>query len=358
MIENTNINNIPNNTNNANGVNNKPKIIKKRSNTRNWQLSKREYFATGIRVSNLPSNIDLEALSKYFSQFGKLNGVTIKNGPRNSHYAEVEFTYKGCANRAINALASADEENSLLPENTSIIQLQWSDDNLDPFITASLNETLPYSIYTRTQKVFKKLLITPSQNTQLDKDVLENLFQQYGKLESFRFTPTCTHILYQTPQQGVNALFALDELVLPTTTLQIHFGRVEPLQQNWKEQRISLCISRLPLTAKRSHIKIACAGFGEVYIRPTFLSDNNTLRKRIYVDFVNQKEGKEALNGLQEHFATLGYHGVHVNVANNRLPGDINASSSNNANNTSSNVNGAPMNTITTTTTSTTSTEQ
>jgi len=255
------------------------------------------------------------------------------NAPNDTKVAEIDYSQKGCASKSVNSLINYDKEKSLFPEKPTIIQLHWNDD-LDPFITASLNSSLPYNIISRTQKVFKRLLVTPSPNTQLDKDVIEHLFQYYGKIVSHRFTPTSAHITYSTPQEGVNALYALDELVLPSTTLQIHFGRVEPLLSNWKEQRISLCISRLPLTAKRSHIKIACAGFGEVYIRPTFLPDNLPLRKRIYVDFVNQKEGKEALENLQNHFVALGFYGVHVNAASNRLPNDNNNNSSNAATST------------------------
>lgn len=310
-------------------VNGKPKSIKK--STRSYQYGKRDYFATGVRISNLPDNIDLETLTKYFSQFGKLNGVNIKNGPNDSKTAEIDFSQKGSASKSVNSLTSFDKEQTLFPEKPAVIQLHWNDDNLDPFITASLSNSLPYNIVSRTQKVFKRLLITPSPNTKLDKDVIEQLFQYYGKIVSHRFTPASAHITYNTAQEGVNALYALDELVLPTTTLQVHFGRVEPLLSNWKEQRISLCISRLPLTAKRSHIKIACAGFGEVYIRPTFLPDNLPLRKRIYVDFVNHKEGKEALAGLQEHFIALGFYGVHVNIASNRLPNDSSSNSGNSA---------------------------
>lgn len=310
-------------------VNGKSKSIKK--STRSYQYGKRDYFATGVRISNLPDNIDLETLTKYFSQFGKLNGVNIKNGPNDSKTAEIDFSQKGSASKSVNSLTIFDKEQSLFPEKPAVIQLHWNDDNLDPFITASLSNSLPYNIVSRTQKVFKRLLITPSPNTKLDKDVIEQLFQYYGKIVSHRFTPASAHITYNTAQEGVNALYALDELVLPTTTLQVHFGRVEPLLSNWKEQRISLCISRLPLTAKRSHIKIACAGFGEVYIRPTFLPDNLPLRKRIYVDFVNHKEGKEALAGLQEHFIALGFYGVHVNIASNRLPNDNSSNGGNSA---------------------------
>jgi len=309
-------------------VNGKPKGTKK--GPRGYQYGKRDYYATGVRISNLPDTTDLESLTKYFSQFGKLNGVNFKNGPNDSKIVEIDFNQKGCASKSVNSLINYDKEKALFPEKPTIVQLHWNvnDDNLDPFITASLNSSLPYNIVSRTQKVFKRLLITPSPNTKLDKDVIEQLFQYYGKIVSLRFTPTSAHITYNTPQEGVNALFALDEFVLPSTTLQVHFGRVEPLLSNWKEQRISICISRLPLTAKRSHIKIACAGFGEVYIRPTFLPDNNPLRKRIYVDFVNHKEGEEALASLQEHFIALGFYGVHVNIANNRLPND---NSNNNA---------------------------
>jgi len=308
-------------SNNTNG-NSKPKTNKKGGN-RGYQYGKRDYFATGVRISNFPESIDLEALTTYFAQFGKLNGVNIKNAPNDTKVAEIDYSQKGCASKSVNSLINYDKEKSLFPEKPTIVQLHWNDD-LDPFITASLNSSLPYNIISRTQKVFKRLLITPSSNTQLDQDVIEHLFQYYGKIVSHRFSPTSAHITYSTPQEGVNALYALDELVLPSTTLQVHFGRVEPLLSNWKEQRISICISRLPLTAKRSHIKIACAGFGEVYIRPTFLPDNLPLRKRIYVDFVNQKEGKEALAGLQDHFVALGFYGVHVNVASNRLPNDNN----------------------------------
>jgi len=320
---NTNVNGTVNGTVNGN-TSNKPKTTKKGS-TRGYQYGKRDYFATGVRISNLPENTDIETLTKYFSQFGKLNGVNIKNGPNDSKMAEIDFSQKGSASKSVNSLFNYDKDKTLFAEKPTTVLLHWNDDNLDPFITAALNSSLPYNILSRSQKVFKRLLITPSPNTQLDKDVIEHLFQYYGKIVSHRFSPTSAHITYNSPQEGVNALFALDELVLPTTTLQIHFGRVEPLLSNWKEQRVSLCISRLPLTAKRSHIKIACAGFGEVYIRPTFLPDNLPLRKRIYVDFVNQKEGKEALASLQEHFIALGFYGVHVNIASNRLPNDNNA---------------------------------
>ncbi|ORX78879.1 hypothetical protein BCR32DRAFT_246836 [Anaeromyces robustus] len=313
-----------NNVNGTTNNNNKPKNTKK-GGPRGYQYGKRDYYATGVRVSNLPENVDIETLTKYFSQFGKLNGVNIKNGPNDSKIAEIDFSQKGSASKSVNSLLNYDKDKALFEEKPTTVLLHWNDDNLDPFITAALNSSLPYNILSRSQKVFKRLLITPSPNTQLDKDVIEHLFQYYGKIVLHRFSPTSAHITYNSPQEGVNALFALDELVLPTTTLQIHFGRVEPLLSNWKEQRISLCISRLPLTAKRSHIKIACAGFGEVYIRPTFLPDNLPLRKRIYVDFVNQKEGKEALAGLQEHFIALGFYGVHVNIASNRLPNDNNA---------------------------------
>jgi len=329
---NNNNNNNSNNNNNNSSANGKPKTTKK-GGSRGYQYGKRDYFATGVRISNFPESIDLETLTKYFSQFGKLNGVNIKNAPNDTKVAEIDYSQKGCASKSVNSLINYDKEKSLFPEKPTIIQLHWNDD-LDPFITASLNSSLPYNIISRTQKVFKRLLVTPSPNTQLDKDVIEHLFQYYGKIVSHRFTPTSAHITYSTPQEGVNALYALDELVLPSTTLQIHFGRVEPLLSNWKEQRISLCISRLPLTAKRSHIKIACAGFGEVYIRPTFLPDNLPLRKRIYVDFVNQKEGKEALENLQNHFVALGFYGVHVNAASNRLPNDNNNNSSNAATST------------------------
>lgn len=309
---------------NGNAANNSKPKTNKKGGSRGYQYGKRDYFATGVRISNYPDNIDLETLTKYFSQFGKLNGVNIKNGPNDSKTAEIDFSQKGSASKSVNSLTNFDKEKALFQDKPTVVQLQWNDDNLDPFITASLSSSLPYNIVSRTQKVFKRLLITPSPNTQLDKDVIEHLFQYYGKIVSHRFTPTSAHITYNTPQEGVNALYALDELVLPSTTLQVHFGRVEPLLSNWKEQRISLCISRLPLIAKRSHIKIACAGFGEVYIRPTFLPDNHPLRKRIYVDFVNQKEGKEALAGLQEHFIALGFYGVHVNMASNRLPNENN----------------------------------
>ncbi|ORX41503.1 hypothetical protein BCR36DRAFT_587997 [Piromyces finnis] len=309
-------------------ANGKPKTSKK-GGSRGYQYGKRDYFATGVRISNYPEDIDIETLTKYFSQFGKLNGVNLKNGPNDSKTAEIDFNQRGSASKSINSLISNDKEKSLFKEKPTIAQLQWNDDNLDPFITASLSNSLPSSIVSRTQKVFKRLLITPSPNTQLDKDVIEYLFKYYGNIVSHRFTPTSAHITYSNPQEGVNALYALDELVLPSTTLQVHFGRVEPLLSNWKEQRISLCISHLPLIAKRSHIKIACAGFGEVYIRPTFLPDNFPLRKRIYVDFVNQKEGNEALAGLQEHFNALGFHGVHINLASNRLPNNNNNAQAN-----------------------------
>jgi len=316
-----------NNTNVNGNANGKPKINKK-GGSRGYQYGKRDYFATGVRISNYPDNYDVATFTNYFSQFGKINGVNIKNGPNDTKTAEIDFSQRGSASKSVNSLVNFDKEKSLFKEKPTIVQLQWNDDNLDPFITNSLSNSLPYNIVNRTQKVFKRLLITPLANTKLDKDVIDHLFQYYGKIVSHRFSENSAHITYSTAQEGVNALYALDELVLPSTTLQVHFGRVEPLLSNWKEQRISLCISRLPLTAKRSHIKIACAGFGEVYIRPTFLPDNLPLRKRIYVDFVNHKEGEEALKGLQDHFNTLGFKGVHVNMASNRLPNDNNNNAS------------------------------
>jgi len=298
------------------------KVLK--SKRRSYQYGKRDYNATGLRISNLPEKIEIGVLTEYFSNFGNLNGVNIKAGPNSTKIAEIEYSQKGSAFKSLRSLTGS-EEKSLLPSNTPIVQLSFNDDNnLDPYITASLSKSLPFNIINRTQRAFKKLLVTPSPNTQLDKDTIEYLFQYYGNITNFRFSPTSAHISYSSAQEGVNALFALDELVLPETTLQVHFGRVEPLINNWKEQRVSICISRIPLTVKRSHIKIACASFGEVYIRPTFLPDSNPIRKRIYVDFVNQKEGKDALIGLQEHFNALGLHGVHVNIANNRLPGNNN----------------------------------
>jgi len=119
--------------NNVNGnatVNNgKPKTSKK-GGSRGYQYGKRDYFATGVRISNYPDNIDLETLTKYFSQFGKLNGVNIKNGPNDSKMAEIDFSQKGSASKSVNSLINFDKEKSLFQEKPTVVQLQWNDDNL------------------------------------------------------------------------------------------------------------------------------------------------------------------------------------------------------------------------------------
>ena len=125
--------------NNNNFGNGKPKTNKKGSN-RGYQYGKRDYFATGFRISNFPESIDLETLTKYFSQFGKLNGVNIKNAPNDTKVAEIDYSQKGCASKSVNSLINYDKEKSLFPEKPTIVQLHWNDD-LGNFINNNLQNS-------------------------------------------------------------------------------------------------------------------------------------------------------------------------------------------------------------------------